>query len=540
MYKNFFKFISVAFLLVMVLMIQNSFAQNMNADLMTTEVVTEKAPQVEQNLSAVELSKIKIPNLQVTENPGDGVSAVYLTQDFESAFVGTPAAPPGWTQSRYVLVGDGTPEPNGAGGEKDWQQNVWNSGTSTWLLPGYSTTRPTGAVSGTGVLFMEDGNFGSSTAGWGTRRMESQSVNLTTSTSPYVRFWYFYAAATTNLNVKVMASSNGGATWNIIMNVAANADVATMSSTTPWQRINVLIPPAYRTANAKFGIEMYSTWGTNDIWIDDFVVEDYTPATITSAATGNWSIAATWVGGVVPTANDNVLIAAGHTVTVDINTARCQNLTVEGTFTYDATTTHLTQIFGNLVVNATGIFNSFNGTSGRATRVGGNVVNDGTMNFSVGAGNLAWYGGAPATLSGTGTFVNGFAANAWHTNSGGVTYNKAIEVRNVLGLYEGQVNPNGNLTAGYNFIVQRTSKAGLTASPIWAPYPLPRTILYSSTNSQMATMTTFSPGFEINTGAIDSSLAISLFDNIQLTAPISVGTATKGAFTLSRGICNYF
>ena len=202
----------------------------------------------------------------------------------------------------------------------------------------------------------------------------------------------------------------------------------------------------------------------------------------------------------------------------------------------DATTTHLAQIFGNLVVNATGILNSFNGTSGRATRVGGNVVNDGTMNLSVGAGNLAWYGGAPATLSGTGTFVNGFFANAWHTNSGGVTYNKAVEVRNVLGLYEGQVNPNGNLTAGYNFIVQRTSRSSLTASPIWAPYPLPRTILYSTTNSQLATKTTFSPGFEINTGVIDSALALSLYDNIQLNSAISVGTSTKGAFTLTRGI----
>ena len=82
----------------------------MNADLMTNEEVTEKAPQVAPNLSAEELSKIKFPNLQVTGNPGDGVSAVYLTQDFETAFTGDPAAPPGWTQSRFLLVGDGIPE----------------------------------------------------------------------------------------------------------------------------------------------------------------------------------------------------------------------------------------------------------------------------------------------------------------------------------------------------------------------------------------------------------------------------------------------
>lgn len=78
-------------------------------------------------------------------------------------------------------------------------------------------------------------------------------------------------------------------------------------------------------------------------------------ATITSAATGNWSAGATWVGGNVPQPGDTVVAATGHVLTIDQD-IDVHTITNSGTGRY--------AVGGSWTIVATNFIQAGTGTTG--------------------------------------------------------------------------------------------------------------------------------------------------------------------------------
>jgi hypothetical protein len=145
---------------------------------------------------------------------------------------------------------------------------------------------------------------------------------------------------------------------------------------------------------------------------------------MSTAAGGNWSAGATWVGGIVPTAGDNVTIVDGATVTVDVTTATCLNLTVgqgtSGILQYISTPASTLTVNSDVTVTAGGTFTAGAGsllthilniggnTSGSGAA--GNLTVNGTFDMNTTAGvTTNFFGSSDGTLSGAGATCDFFA-----------------------------------------------------------------------------------------------------------------------------------
>ena len=157
-------------------------------------------------------------------------------------------------------------------------------------------------------------------------------------------------------------------------------------------------------------------------------------AQITSSPSGgNWSDNATWVGGIVPTATDAVIIADGAVVTVDIPADALSVVVgqgISGTLTFDAINAQTLTVASDVTVSAGGALQADNaGTqTGHALILGGNLVNNGTLDLSSNAGasgiQLAFTGASNATFSGNGAITDVYR----------IIVNKGTDVTSILEL----------------------------------------------------------------------------------------------------------
>ena len=185
----------------------------------------------------------------------------------------------------------------------------------------------------------------------------------------------------------------------------------------------------------------------------------YVPGNITSTATGGlWSSTATWQGGLVPIAGDNVIIADGSIVTVDQIITGIGNLTIgQGTSgilqwggTYPMT------LFSNLTISSGAKFLPYNtGFVGQTINIGGNLINNGFANFALGTANFNGSqqsgGSLSQSLGGSGTFlgdgINGFIRNLNFSTTGNSSVNTTQNLRiTSIAHTAGSLNTNGKLT----------------------------------------------------------------------------------------------
>ncbi len=169
------------------------------------------------------------------------------------------------------------------------------------------------------------------------------------------------------------------------------------------------------------------------------------PGVVTStAAGGNWSDTATWVGGNIPTTTDDVTIVSGATVTID-TAAAALDVTVNsgGILQWDTTTARTLTLGASLAIDSGGTFNS--GATGtiitHVLTVGGNLTNNGTLDFSTNSNT------AGAGIVFTGSTSNTFGGTGGTTNIRTLTVNKGA-ITSILELNSTNFTVQGTTTDG--------------------------------------------------------------------------------------------
>ncbi|SFC73256.1 Por secretion system C-terminal sorting domain-containing protein [Flexibacter flexilis DSM 6793] len=230
--------------------------------------------------------------------------------------------------------------------------------------------------------------------------------------------WFSFVPTTSGQQITVVGSSSFDAVVEVFSGACGSAaltckDATGNGGTEFIKRTDWVVGQTY-----YFRVYHYST-GSGSGNFTVCVTELPPPSKIVSTPNGgNWSSTNTWLGGVLPTEQDSVLIADGSKVLIDVD-ATVANLEIgtnaadtRSVLRFSGTLSRTLTVTGNLVVNNMDTLLAYgNGTSTRNVYVGKNLTNNGYANFTRGSTNLYFNGTQTQMLDGTGTYegVNGVA-----------------------------------------------------------------------------------------------------------------------------------
>lgn len=235
------------------------------------------------------------------------------------------------------------------------------------------------------------------------------------------------------------------------------------------------------------------------------------------AAGGNWSDAATWVGGQVPSPGDNVVVPDGVTLNVDVSSS-INNLTIgQGTSGVLSFTTSFTalSISGNLTVNSGGRFNGY--TSSATPTAGGvqvsvagniNISSGGTIAMGHQSCMLTLNGTSAQSINGPGNFLGNLVSRLKIVNPSSVDLNIPLTVNITFDMMAGTLNTNNNLTLDntaqfYNTATNRQVYSIIVTNP-GSGYTSAPTVTIGAPSGTGGTTATATANYDAASGKIRS------------------------------------
>jgi hypothetical protein len=247
--------------------------------------------------------------------------------------------------------------------------------------------------------------------------------------------WQVFVAPTT-INPVGNNTHPGSGTNNVPAPIAGATYIGNGSALAGIQSFSAAIPQSFAgtTFRLIFSWKNDGVLGTQPpAAIDNIRLTSAAPITYTATAQGGlWNSPATWVGGVVPPAGNDIVIPAGSTVTVN-QVLNYRHLTVDGNLNFTTVTTAAPfhTFSGNVTVGATGNLYWSNATASlNQINIGGNLTNNGYINAVTGF--MTFNGTGNQEINGSGTFEGtggrGVIRGILAVNSGTFTLNQTQNI----------------------------------------------------------------------------------------------------------------